>query len=69
MQHACEVELVVGLKAKERLADLLRSGSVDMDRDGQDRYRRTLARLSVGAGDAVPILVDAGRGSRGHARL
>ena len=34
-------------QAKERLADLQRAGPVGIDRQGQDRYRRTLARLSV----------------------
>lgn len=41
----CEKELVAGLKAKERLAELLRAGYVWIDRQGEDRYRRTLARL------------------------
>jgi micrococcal nuclease len=44
-----ERELVAALKAKERLAQLLRAGSVVIDRQGQDRYRRTLARLEVAA--------------------
>jgi micrococcal nuclease len=56
----CERELVLGLKAKERLAGLLRAGSVDVDRDGQDRYRRTLARVSVGGRDVGSILVSEG---------
>ncbi len=53
----CEAELVRGLKAKERLAQLLRAGPVTIDRceaSGrcEDRYGRTLARLRTGAGDA-----------------
>ena len=56
----CERELVLGLKAKERLAVLLRAGVVDVDRDGQDRYRRTLARLSVGGRDVGTVLVREG---------
>jgi endonuclease YncB( thermonuclease family) len=47
----CEAELIAGLKAKERLAQLVRAGSVRIDRQGQDRYRRTLARLNVGLSD------------------
>jgi endonuclease YncB( thermonuclease family) len=39
----CEREIVAGLRAKERLAQLLRSGPVSIERDGKDRYRRTLA--------------------------
>jgi micrococcal nuclease len=45
----CERELAAALKAKERLAQLLRAGPVGIDRQGQDRYRRTLARLEVSA--------------------
>ena len=56
----CERELVLGLKAKERLAVLLRAGWVDVERDGQDRYRRTLARLSVGGRDVGTVLVREG---------
>ncbi len=56
----CERELVLGLKAKERLADLLRAESVDIIRDGEDRYRRTLARVSVGGLDVGSILVGEG---------
>jgi micrococcal nuclease len=35
----CDAELVAGLKTKERLAQLLRTGPVRIDRHGQDRYR------------------------------
>jgi micrococcal nuclease len=56
----CEQELVLGLKAKERLADLLRAESVDIIRDGEDRYRRTLARVSVGGLDVGSVLVGEG---------
>jgi micrococcal nuclease len=43
----CDAELVAGLQTKERLAQLLRTGPVQIDRHGQGRYRRTLARLSL----------------------
>jgi micrococcal nuclease len=56
----CERELVLGLKAKERLAGLLRAGSADLARDGEDRYRRTLARVSVGGQDVGQVLVREG---------
>ena len=56
----CERELVLGLKAKERLAGLLRAGSVNIVRDGEDRYRRTLARVSVDGLDVGSILVGEG---------
>jgi endonuclease YncB( thermonuclease family) len=53
----CEAELKLALRTKERLADLLRSGPVEIKRQGQDRYRRTLATLSVREGDVGNILV------------
>ena len=56
----CERELVLGLKAKERLAGLLRAGSVDIIRGGEDRYSRTLARVSVGGLDVGSVLVGEG---------
>jgi endonuclease YncB( thermonuclease family) len=59
-QPHCEAELVAGLKAKERLAQLVRSGPVQITRDGQDRYRRTLARISVGGRDVGTVLVQEG---------
>lgn len=56
----CERELVVGLKAKERLAALLQVGSVEVDRNGRDRYGRTLGRLSAGGRDVETVLVREG---------
>jgi len=53
----CEAELKLALRTKERLAQLLRSGPVQIDREGQDRYRRTLATLRVREGDVGRILV------------
>jgi endonuclease YncB( thermonuclease family) len=53
----CEAELKLALRTKERLAQLLRSGPVEINRQGQDRYRRTLAMLSVREGDVGQILV------------
>ena len=56
----CERELVLGLKAKERLAGLLRTRSVAIARNGEDRYHRTLARVSVGGLDVGSILLGEG---------
>jgi endonuclease YncB( thermonuclease family) len=53
----CEAELKLALRTKERLAELLRSGPVEIDREGRDRYRRTLATLSVREGNVGRILV------------
>ena len=52
----CEAELKLALRTKERLAELLRAGPVELNREGQDRYRRTLATLSVRQGDIGEIL-------------
>jgi endonuclease YncB( thermonuclease family) len=55
----CERELVAGLRAKERLAALLRSGLVVITRTG-DRYRRTLARVYVAGRDVGAVLISEG---------
>ncbi|MGO4677985.1 thermonuclease family protein [Bosea sp. 2YAB26] len=61
----CEDELILGLLAKERLAELLRAGPVAIDRcesSGrcEDRYGRTLARLRTAKGDVGAILIAEG---------
>lgn len=59
-QPNCEKELVAGLKAKERLAQLVRAGMIVVQREGKDRYGRTLARLSVDGRDIGETLVREG---------
>lgn len=61
----CERELILGLRAKERLAQLLRAGAVRIERceaSGRctDRYGRTLAKLGTSAGDVGEILISEG---------
>jgi endonuclease YncB( thermonuclease family) len=56
----CEAELKLALRAKERLAQLLQTGAVEIERQGEDRYRRTLARLSAKGGDVGMTLVREG---------
>ncbi len=56
----CERELVMGLKAKERLASLLRAGAVEIARSGQDRFRRTLARVFAAGNDVGQVLIREG---------
>jgi endonuclease YncB( thermonuclease family) len=57
----CEAELKAGLRAKERLAQLLRAGPVEVVRSGRkDRYGRTLADLRTAAGDVGGILLEEG---------
>ena len=50
----------MGLRGKERLASLLRAGPVEVVRNGEDRYRRTLARIFVRGQDVGQILVREG---------
>jgi hypothetical protein len=63
----CDAEPVRALKAKERLAGLLRSGRVEIERDGRGRYGRTLARVRVASGDVGEILPE--RASRCPGRM
>ena len=50
--HAhCPAERVAGQRAADRLRELLRGQSVDIQRHGQDTYRRTLANLIVDGRD------------------
>jgi endonuclease YncB( thermonuclease family) len=48
-RHRCDAELVAGLMAKERLAQLLRIEQMRIDRQGQDRYRRPSLGLVLAA--------------------
>jgi len=56
----CEQELVAGLKAKERLAGIIRGKRVSISRSGKDRYGRTLGNLHVDGSDVGDILVQSG---------
>ena len=56
----CENELVLGLRAKERLRELLDGGDIRIERDGQDRYRRTLANVFAGGIDVGATLLKEG---------
>lgn len=59
-QSRRERELVAGLRAKERLGALLPSGPVVVTRTGEDRYRRTLARVYVAGRDVGGVLIREG---------
>ena len=50
--------------ATDRLVELLRQGEASIVREGTDRYRRTLARISVDGRDVGEVLV-----AEGHARV
>lgn len=56
----CKRELVLGLRAKERLAQLMRSGPVEVDRTGRDWFHRTLAIVKVGGASVGAMLVREG---------
>jgi endonuclease YncB( thermonuclease family) len=49
----CERELILGLKAKQRLVELVRSGLVSIERRDKDPYRRTLGYVRLGDGRDV----------------
>lgn len=59
-RSSCDAELVAGLAAKEALRALLAGRRVTIERNGLDRYRRTLARLITPAGDVGAALLRAG---------
>lgn len=56
----CENEYQLGLKAKERLTELLSSGSVSYTPDGVDRFGRTLATVYAGDVDVGKVLLKEG---------
>lgn len=56
----CPAELQRGLKARDRLAALLRGRDVQITRDGRDRYGRTLATLTVAGRSVGAVLISEG---------
>jgi endonuclease YncB( thermonuclease family) len=59
--HArCPTEATAGRAAKATLAGLIRGRPVEITRTGVDRYRRTLARLSVDGADVDAAMLAAG---------
>jgi len=57
----CDDELVAGLRAKERLAHLVRVPRLEIVRNGQHCYRRTLVTLVLPGGrDVGTILIREG---------
>lgn len=59
----CPREKQQARAAKDRLAELLRAGTMTLDRDGADRFGRTLATVRVDGVDVGAVLV-----REGHAR-
>ena len=60
MQGRCPAERALAIRARDRLVELLRGRDVEIERDGTDRYGRTLARL----GDVGEQLVSEGLARR-----
>lgn len=60
MDGRCRAERELAIRARDRLVELLRARRVTIDRRGQDRYGRTLARL----GDVGEQLVAEGLARR-----
>jgi endonuclease YncB( thermonuclease family) len=56
----CDNELDVGMKAADRLGDLLSDGAITVQRSGTDRYGRTLAVVLVDGHDVGETLVAEG---------
>jgi endonuclease YncB( thermonuclease family) len=56
----CENEYQLGLKAKDRLGELLSSGEVSYTPDGVDRFGRTLATVYAGDLDVGLKLLEEG---------
>jgi micrococcal nuclease len=57
----CDSELQLGLKAKARLEQLIASGTARIIESGRlDRYRRTLATLTVDGKDVAAVMIGEG---------
>ncbi|HEX2134746.1 MAG TPA: thermonuclease family protein [Microvirga sp.] len=57
----CEREEIFALRSRQRLAELIRSGPVTIERAGRDHLGRTLARLVLADGrEVAAVLVEEG---------
>jgi micrococcal nuclease len=59
-QASCEAEYAAGIRARDRLADLLGTGATIHPTGARDRYGRHLATVTVPAGDVEDILISEG---------
>lgn len=53
-------DYVLGEQSRDALSDFLRSGPIKVERNGTDKYGRTLARLTVNGRDAGEYLIAIG---------
>lgn len=53
-------DYALGYKSRDALARFLKTGRVEMRRNGKDRYGRTLARITVDGRDAGEYLISLG---------
>lgn len=54
----CDAELALGMKAKARLEQILASGTARLVESGRiDKYRRSLATLTVNGRDVAEIMI------------
>lgn len=60
IEGKCPYEISMALQAKARLGELLEGQKVEIVRDSQDRYGRTLAVLRIGGRDVGDQLVAEG---------
>jgi len=58
----CDHELDVGMQAADRLRELLDVGEIRIERNGRDRYGRTLAWVRVNGINVADILIGEGLG-------
>ncbi|WP_425624916.1 thermonuclease family protein [Agrobacterium radiobacter] len=60
LKGKCYEEGVLARRARSRLMELLEAAKIDIERNGSDRYRRTLATVSVGGTDLGHVLMREG---------
>lgn len=56
----CSNEVLLAQQAKARLSDLISGDQIVIDRQGRDKYRRTLAKITLGNRDIGSILMSEG---------
>lgn len=60
LKGKCRAETVRALRAQSRLMELLKNAKVGIDRNGFDRYRRTLASVTADGSSVGDVLMREG---------